>query len=78
MKKRKFKIIDARPKSRFEGIQQEPRPGLIKGNIKSSINIPFDKITKKNGYLKNLRSRKYNFKNKIYRKDNIVCYCGLG
>lgn len=79
LEKRKFKIIDARPKSRFEGIQQEPRPGLIKGNIKSSINIPFDKITKKNGYLKNLRDlENIILKNKIYRKDNIVCYCGSG
>ncbi len=79
LKKRKFKIIDARPKNRFEGIEEEPRLGLTKGNIKSSINIPFDKITKKNGYLKNLRDlENIILKNKINKKDNIVCYCGSG
>ena len=79
LEKRKFKIIDARPKNRFEGIEKEPRHGLIKGNIKSSINIPFDKITKKNGYLKNLRDlENIILKNKINKKDSIVCYCGSG
>lgn len=34
-------IVDARPQSRWLGIEAEPRPGLASGRIPGSINIPF-------------------------------------
>ena len=34
-------IIDARPAPRFSGAMAEPRPGLAKGHIPESINLPF-------------------------------------
>ena len=78
--KNNFKIIDARPENRFLGLKNEPRPNLKKGNIKNSINIPFDKITNKDGKLKSLkylRDLVFNEK-KLKKKNIIICYCGSG
>jgi len=36
-----FQIFDARGKARFEGTAEEPRPGVRKGNIAGSRNVPF-------------------------------------
>ena len=36
-----FVLVDARSRERFEGKIEEPRPGLIKGNIPASKNIPY-------------------------------------
>ena len=73
------KIIDARPKNRFLGIEKEPRPNLKKGRIKSSINIPFEEITN-NMLIKNFYELEHLIfnQNKIKKTDNIVCYCGSG
>jgi len=36
-----FTLVDGRSRDRFEGKTEEPRPGLIKGKIPGSKNIPF-------------------------------------
>ena len=56
--KKNFKIIDARPKDRYLGIKKEPRPNLRRGNIKNSINIPYDSISK-DGKIKDLKDLEY-------------------
>tara|TARA_B100000963_G_scaffold180258_1_gene156620 strand:- start:1070 stop:1912 length:843 start_codon:yes stop_codon:yes gene_type:complete len=73
------KIIDARPRSRFLGIEKEPRPNLKKGRVKSSINIPFRVITN-NMLIRDLHELKHLIfnQNKIKKTDIIVCYCGSG
>ena len=73
------KIIDARPQSRFLGIEKEPRPNLKKGRINNSINIPFEVITE-NALIKNFDELKHLIFNqkKIKKKNIIVCYCGSG
>lgn len=38
------KIIDARAKERFDGKVDEPRKGLRRGHIPSSLNIPFSSV----------------------------------
>jgi len=38
-----FTLVDARSRERFEGKIEEPRPGLIKGCIPGSKNIPYQK-----------------------------------
>ena len=78
-KDRNTKIIDARSKNRFLGIEKEPRPNLKKGRIKSSINIPFEEITN-NMLIKNLHELKHLIfnQNKIKKTDNIICYCASG
>ena len=40
------KIIDARSSARFNAEVDEPRPGLRKGHIKNSANIPFELVIK--------------------------------
>lgn len=46
-------IIDARSPGRFIGIEDEPRPGLQKGHIPNSINIPFNLFIDDKGCLIN-------------------------
>jgi thiosulfate/3-mercaptopyruvate sulfurtransferase len=38
------RIIDARPQNRFLGVEAEPRAGLERGHIPTSINIPFRSV----------------------------------
>lgn len=38
-------VVDCRPAARFHGEQEEPRPGLRRGHIPGSINIPFTEFT---------------------------------
>lgn len=73
------KIIDARPRNRFLGIEKEPRPNSKTGRVKYSINIPFRMITN-NMLLKNFYELKHLIfdQNKIKKTDIIVCYCGSG
>ena len=44
---KKFKVIDARSKDRFDGKVPEPRKGLRNGNIKNSFCIPFNQCLNK-------------------------------
>jgi len=37
-------VIDARPAQRFDGEVDEPRPGLRRGHMPGSVNVPFDEI----------------------------------
>ena len=46
---KKTLIIDARPRNRFLGLEEEPRKNLKKGNIPGSINIPFTSLVDKKG-----------------------------
>ena len=39
-----FQTVDARSRERFEGKVDEPRPGLKKGCIIGSKNIPFKEL----------------------------------
>ena len=43
---KKFQLIDARGNQRFLGLQPEPRKELKSGNIKGSINLPFQELIK--------------------------------
>ena len=40
-----YQVVDARSLGRFLGKEKEPRPGLQKGHIPHSINIPFNIFT---------------------------------
>jgi len=41
IKDRRFQVLDARSKGRFEGSEPEPRAGLRSGHIPASCNLPF-------------------------------------
>jgi len=40
----KEQVVDARSPGRFNGTEDEPRPGQRKGHIPGSVNIPFPKL----------------------------------
>ena len=77
---KKYQLIDARSEQRFLGLQQEPRKELRSGNIKGSINLPFQKLInekdrtfKKKGELINI------FKdNQILIDKEMAFTCGSG
>ena len=37
-------ILDARPAERYQGVADEPRPGVRKGHIPTSFNLPFKSV----------------------------------
>ena len=70
-------IIDARSPERYAGQVPEPRPGLRRGHIPGSCNIPFTSLVNSSGRLADEATLKemlglYNDGNKI------VTYCGSG
>lgn len=46
-------IVDARPAARFRGEAPEPRPGLLRGHIPGSLNLPWNQLVQ-DGQLKPL------------------------
>ena len=77
---KKFKILDARSKNRFFGLEKEFRAGLKSGSIKNSYNLPFDElIDKKTKTFLNKSNIKERFdKIGINNENNIVFSCGSG
>ncbi len=45
-------IVDARPAPRFDGLEEEPRPGLRLGHMPGSLNLPYSKLINNDGTLK--------------------------
>ena len=76
----KFKVVDARSKNRFLGLEKEPRTGLRSGSIKNSYCLPFaDLINKKDKTFKNKHFIKKKFKEVgIFDENNVVFSCGSG
>ena len=77
---KKFKVIDARSKERFEGKVQEPRKGLRSGSIKNSFCIPFDQCLNENKTFKSKEDLKLIFETCLenINEKNIVFSCGSG
>ena len=80
IKSNSFILVDARSRERFKGKSEEPRPGLIKGCIPDSKNIPFQKCI-------NLETNTFKTKSElinIFNENNIDYYkptvfmCGSG
>ena len=77
--KSKINILDARSEARFKGIEEEPRPGLKKGHIPKSLNLPFNLLIDKKGYLiKKSKIKDLIKKLKINSKSEIITSCGSG
>ena len=77
---RKFKLVDARSKERFEGKVAEPRKGLRSGSIKNSVCIPFNECLQKDKTFKSQNELKIIFESCLenINEKNIVFSCGSG
>ena len=80
IKKDSFVLVDARSRERFQGKTEEPRPGLTRGCIPGSKNIPFQNC---------INAEANTFKSKtelinIFKENNVNYYkptvfmCGSG
>ena len=76
---KKFQLIDARGEKRFLGLQAEPRKELKSGNIKGSINLPFQKLLEKDRTFKKKDELIEVFKTKkVSIEKEIAFTCGSG
>lgn len=72
----KSSIVDARSKARFYAEVDEPRPGLRKGHIKNSNNLPFEQVLNDH-YVKSDQDLNLLF-DSYKAKDEVVFSCGSG
>ena len=77
---KKFKVVDARSKQRFLGLEKEPRPGLKSGSIENSYCLPFGELINpenKTFLEKNLIKEKF-AEIGVNNENNVVFSCGSG
>ena len=76
---KKFKVIDARSRERFEGKVLEPRKGLRSGSIKNSFCLPFSELINEDHSFISKDKILEKFKlTKCNLDKNIVFSCGSG
>ena len=75
---KKFQLLDARGEQRFLGLQPEPRKELKSGNIKGSINLPFQKLLREDRTLKKKEELIEIFKSKVSIEKEMAFTCGSG
>ncbi len=76
---KKFKVIDARSKKRFEGQTPEPRNNLRSGSIENSYCLPFSDIINTDGTFCSKDKILEKFKSTRCELDvNLVFSCGSG
>ena len=71
-------VVDARPAERFRGQVAEPRPGVRRGRIPGSLNLPFADIVE-HGALKAPEALRAEFaEHKVDLNKPIITTCGSG
>ena len=75
-----FQIVDARSRERFEGKVEEPRPGLKRGGITGSKNIPFKDCinAETNAFKKKSELTQIFNQNNVDPTKPVVFTCGSG
>ena len=78
--RQEFKVLDARSKERFEGIEKEPRKGLRSGSIPNSLCLPFKELLKKDKTFKSKDELIKVFKSVLKHdfSSKVVFSCGSG
>jgi thiosulfate/3-mercaptopyruvate sulfurtransferase len=77
--KRKFNVVDARSRERFEGKVDEPRKGLRSGSIKNSFCLPFSELVNEDHTFVSKDKIMEKFKSFKFDHDkNLVFSCGSG
>jgi thiosulfate/3-mercaptopyruvate sulfurtransferase len=77
IKRNEFTVLDARSKSRFLGLEPEPRPGIKSGSIEGSKSLPLSELinTKDNTFLDKEKLKNI-FDLRGGNINNIVMSCG--
>jgi len=72
-------VIDARGQPRFRGEEKEPRPGVERGHIPGSANVPYSELVEEDGTLKSNEglARVFRQRDIDWRKP-VVTTCGSG
>ena len=80
IKNKKFKVVDARSKARFEGKEPEPRKGVRSGSIPNSYCLPFNDLINRNHTFKEKKEILAKFFNLIgsNQDEEVVFSCGSG
>ena len=72
-------VLDARSRGRFEGTEPEPRPGLRRGHIPGSRNLPFAALVQPDGTLLPAPDLRARFEETGLKLDKpVVTTCGSG
>ena len=77
---RREQVVDARAAGRFEGTAEETRPGLRRGHIPGSRNLPYDRVTDPQTHqLRSAKELSRLFRDAGVALDRpIVASCGSG
>ena len=78
--KKKFIVVDARSRGRFDGKDPEPRKNVRSGSIPNSFCIPFGEVINQNHTFKNRSKILLKFNNIFGSKlpQEVVFSCGSG
>lgn len=77
---RREQVLDARSRGRFEGKDDEPRPGLRPGHIPGSLNLPYtDLLERESQTLRSVEELRDRFESAgVDMKRPVVTTCGSG
>lgn len=75
---RSSQIIDARPAARFNAEADEPRPGLKRGHIPHSLNLPWTRLVKDGQLIADDQLRAAFKEAQIDLTQPIIASCGSG
>ena len=76
---KKFEVIDARGRERFEGKVPEPRKNVRSGSIPNSLCLPYKEIINENNTFKNIAEISKKFEEIVdVNNNNMVFSCGSG
>ncbi len=70
-------VLDARPAPRFNGVVEEPRPGLRRGHMPGALNLPFPELFN-HGLLKSKPELEKIITPLIADSKRTICSCGSG
>ena len=77
---KKFKVVDARSKKRFLGLEKEPRTDVMSGSIKNSFCLPFVELInpEEKTFIEKKQIKEKFDKIGINNQNNVVFSCGSG
>ncbi|ALC05796.1 hypothetical protein CDES_06910 [Corynebacterium deserti GIMN1.010] len=71
-------VVDARSAGRFSGVDGEPRPGLRRGSIPGSVNVPFSEVADSAGLVKSPEELRGLLFTRTEGAKSLVFSCGSG